>query len=192
MKSALVELQWSTFKEWVWYNRNNILRARHPETDIDQEECSRFGDASPPSGDDGEEGSWTLHERSLDHASKSFHRERNEFSRERVSALFYIIVFLDFFSTEQVADYMKETFNWHLRGAHELCPYFNLVVAEEVTQDFCIPEMIQAVFYAMLVNEAQELGVLSRDLAEHLKSCLEGLRWYMCEAWLQLDKLNLW
>jgi len=40
----------------------------------------------------------------------------------------------------------------------------------------------------MVVNEAFELGVLRRDLAEHLKSSLEGLRWYMCEAWMQLDK----
>ena len=43
----------------------------------------------------------------------------------------------------------------------------------------------------MVVNEALELGVLTRDLAEHLL-CLEGLRWYMCEACLQLDKLDLW
>jgi len=48
--------------------------------------------------------------------------------------------------------------------------------------------MVQVVFYVMVVNEAFKLGVLSRDLAEHLKLSLEGLRWYMCETWLQLDK----
>ncbi|KAJ8422319.1 hypothetical protein Cgig2_027688 [Carnegiea gigantea] len=42
------------------------------------------------------------------------------------------------------------------------------------------------------VNEALELGVLSSDLAKHLKSCLKGLQWYMCEACLQLDKHALW
>ncbi|KAJ8439983.1 hypothetical protein Cgig2_008366 [Carnegiea gigantea] len=34
--------------------------------------------------------------------------------------------------------------------------------------------MIQVVFYAMVVNEALELGVLTTDLAEHLKLRLEG------------------
>ncbi|KAJ8429899.1 hypothetical protein Cgig2_008784 [Carnegiea gigantea] len=47
-------------------------------------------------------------------------------------------------------------------------------MAEEAAQDFCILEMVQTVFYATVVNEAFELGVLSRDLAEHLKLCLEG------------------
>ncbi|KAJ8427202.1 LOW QUALITY PROTEIN: hypothetical protein Cgig2_011778 [Carnegiea gigantea] len=51
--------------------------------------------------------------------------------------------------------------------------HFDLAVAKEATYD---PKMIQAVFYAMVVNEALELSVLSRDLAKHLKSALEGLR----------------
>ncbi|KAJ8434358.1 hypothetical protein Cgig2_031604 [Carnegiea gigantea] len=75
---------------------------------------------------------------------------------------------------------------------HKLCPPFDLLVAEEAAPDFCIVEMIQAVFYAMVVNEALELGVLSGDLAEHLKLWLEGLWWYICEVWLQLNKLDLW
>jgi len=55
-------------------------------------------------------------------------------------------------------------------------------VAEEATREFCIPEMIQGIFYAMVVNEALELGILSRALAEHLKLGLDGLWWYMCKA----------
>jgi len=55
-------------------------------------------------------------------------------------------------------------------------------VAEEAAWDFRTPDMIQAVFYAMVVNKALKLGALSRDLVEHLKLCLEGLRWYMYEA----------
>ena len=39
--------------------------------------------------------------------------------------------------------------------------------------------MTQAVFYAMVVNEALELGILSSDLAGHLKLSLEGL-WWQC------------
>jgi len=67
----------------------------------------------------------------------------------------------------------------------------NFQVAEEATRKFHILEMVQAAFYAMVV-EAFALGVLTRDLVEHLKLCLKGLWWYMCEAWLQLEKLDLW
>ena len=61
-------------------------------------------------------------------------------------------------------------------------------MAEVVARDLRIHEITQAVFYAMALNEALKLGVVSRDLVEHLKPSLEGLRWYMCEVWLQLDK----
>jgi len=109
------------------------------------------------------------------------------------------MVFLGFLNTERAADHARETFKWHLRGVarppqlllekyRDLCLYFNLAVAEEATQDFCIPNMIHVVFYAMVINIALELGVLSKDLVEHLTSSLEGLCWYMCEAWPQLDK----
>ena len=74
------------------------------------------------------------------------------------------------------------------KNYHDLCPDFDLTVAEEAARNFRIPEMVQAVFYAMVVNEAFELDVLSRDMAEHLKLALEGLWWYIYEAWLQLDK----
>jgi len=77
-------------------------------------------------------------------------------------------------------------------GYGELFPYFDLTVVEEAAQDFRIPRMTRAIFYDMVVNDAWELGVVSRELAEHLKLSLEGLRWYMCEAWLQLDKHALW
>ncbi|KAJ8433719.1 hypothetical protein Cgig2_004348 [Carnegiea gigantea] len=101
--------------------------------------------------------------------------------------------FPDVLSTEQAADYVRETFKWHLRGAtrpprpfptnyHELYTHFDLTAAEEALHDFCITKMVQAIFYTMVVNEAFELGVLSRDLAEHLKLCIEGLQWYMCKG----------
>ncbi|KAJ8440103.1 LOW QUALITY PROTEIN: hypothetical protein Cgig2_026454 [Carnegiea gigantea] len=53
MESALIELQWSTFEDWVV---GNILRACHPEIDNKQKEGLGFDDASPaPSDDDDEE-----------------------------------------------------------------------------------------------------------------------------------------
>ena len=51
----------------------------------------------------------------------------------------------------------------------ELCPYFDLVVVEEAARDFRIHEMTLTVFYATVVREAWELGVVSEELAEHLK-----------------------
>jgi len=50
---------------------------------------------------------------------------------------------------------------------------------EDAARNFRIPEMVQAIFFAMVVNEALEFGVFSRDLAEHLKSALEHLRWFI-------------
>ncbi|KAJ8425245.1 hypothetical protein Cgig2_015852 [Carnegiea gigantea] len=72
-------------------------------------------------------------------------------------------------NAKQADDYVRETFKWHLRG-------------EESTRDFRIPEISYAVFYAMVVNDAFELGVMNRELAEHLKSSLEGLQWTSEEA----------
>ena len=104
------------------------------------------------------------------------------------------MVFPNCLSTEQADDYIRETFKWHLRGARHpfcplpdnyfyLCPYFDLDMAKESTRDFCIAEMTYVVFYAMVVNDAFELGVVNRELAKHLKSSLECIWWYMCEAW---------
>ncbi|KAJ8430100.1 hypothetical protein Cgig2_007164 [Carnegiea gigantea] len=81
----------------------------------------------------------------------------------------------------KAANYIRETFKWHLRGAahpsrpfpesyHGLCPYFDNVVAEEAARDFRIPEITLNIFYAVV-----ELGIMSEELAEHLKSPLEGL-----------------
>jgi len=57
MESTLKELLWSTFRAWVGHNGSNILRARCPKADNDQEEKqedSESGDASPLPSDDGE------------------------------------------------------------------------------------------------------------------------------------------
>ncbi|KAJ8426729.1 hypothetical protein Cgig2_011550 [Carnegiea gigantea] len=38
----LVELRWSTFEEWLWCSRGNILRASRSEPDSDREESSEL------------------------------------------------------------------------------------------------------------------------------------------------------
>ncbi|KAJ8420236.1 hypothetical protein Cgig2_023223 [Carnegiea gigantea] len=158
-ESALMELRWSTFEEWVWRNRDNIPRAPYPETNSNREESSGSGKASPPPCN---------------------------------SVIFSIMVFPHFLSTEEMADHGAAHPPRPLpKNYHDLCLGFNLSDTKEATRNFRIPKMVRAVSYAIVVNEAFEMGVLSRDLAEHLKSSLKGLQWYMYEAWLQLDKHTL-
>ncbi|KAJ8444094.1 hypothetical protein Cgig2_025095 [Carnegiea gigantea] len=65
---------------------------------------------------------------------------------------------------------------------HVLCPHFSLPEAEGAATDFELPEMMQATFYAMLLNEAVELGVVHGFMVEGLRLALVGLRWSSFEA----------
>ncbi|KAJ8431006.1 hypothetical protein Cgig2_025688 [Carnegiea gigantea] len=80
----------------------------------------------------------------------------------------------------------RESFIWRQRRAthpprpfpedyHVLCPCFSLPGAKGVAADFELPEMVQATFYAMLLNEVVELGVVHGFMAEGLKSAPVGL-----------------
>ncbi|KAJ8435075.1 hypothetical protein Cgig2_032966 [Carnegiea gigantea] len=40
----------------------------------------------------------------------------------------------------------------------------------------------------MVVNDAMELGVISRHVANTLKLALKGLRWIIFESWLRINK----
>ncbi|KAJ8439996.1 hypothetical protein Cgig2_022678 [Carnegiea gigantea] len=73
----------------------------------------------------------------------------------------------------------------------DLCPSFTLTDAKETTCDFDIPEIVQATFYAMVVNNAVELFVVSTDMARALKSTLKGLRWTTFESYLSVNKRAL-
>ncbi|KAJ8439002.1 hypothetical protein Cgig2_012998 [Carnegiea gigantea] len=105
-------------------------------------------------------------------------------------------------STEEMAFHVLETFNWHLRRAtfpslpppvdyQDLCSNFILSDAKVTALDFLLPEIVQVVFYTMVINDALELGVLSRDLAELLKSALVDLQWSTFEVWLRRNRDNL-
>ena len=100
---------------------------------------------------------------------------------------FSVMEFPYFLSTDEMALYVLETFDWCLRSAacpsrpfpedyRDLCLNFVLSDAEEAARDFRIPEMGHAIFCVMVVNDGLKLDVLSRDLAKHLKSALVGLR----------------
>ncbi|KAJ8439391.1 hypothetical protein Cgig2_021805 [Carnegiea gigantea] len=59
----------------------------------------------------------------------------------------------------------------------ELWPHFSLPEAERAALDFELLEMIQATFYAMLLNDAVELGIVGVFMADGLKSTLVVLGW---------------
>ncbi|KAJ8431186.1 hypothetical protein Cgig2_010218 [Carnegiea gigantea] len=82
-----------------------------------------------------------------------------------------------------IAYYVRESFIWHWRRAtrpprplsedyHVLFPRSSLPKVEGAAADFELPEMMQATFYAMLLNEAIELGVIHGFMAEGLRSAL--------------------
>ncbi|KAJ8446296.1 hypothetical protein Cgig2_005827 [Carnegiea gigantea] len=95
-----------------------------------------------------------------------------------------------------------ETFKWHLRMAslparplsedyQGLCLSFTLPDAEEVARDFNILQIVQAIFYAMVVKDAVKLSVVNRDVAGDLRLTLKGLRWTSFESWLSVNKYAL-
>ena len=82
--------------------------------------------------------------------------------------------------------HILETFNRHLRrdacppwllrkDYRDVCSYFIPADAEEAACDFHISELFHAIFYIMVVHEALELDILSRNRAEDLKSAHIGL-----------------
>jgi len=103
------------------------------------------------------------------------------------------MMLLYFLSTEETALHIFKTFNWRLRratrlprslpdGYRDLCPYFILFDVKDAARDFRIFELLQAMFYAIEANEALKLDVLSRNLAENLRSALIGLRLFIFDA----------
>ncbi|KAJ8423646.1 hypothetical protein Cgig2_006677 [Carnegiea gigantea] len=94
-----------------------------------------------------------------------------------------------------MANYVRESFIWRWRSAscpprplpedfHALCLRFSLSKAEGTTADFELPEIVQVTFYAMLLNEAVELGVTHDFTVESMKSSLVGLRWSTFDVWM--------
>ncbi|KAJ8426919.1 hypothetical protein Cgig2_010437 [Carnegiea gigantea] len=74
-------------------------------------------------------------------------------------------------------DVMESAFKelrWSIFQAWGLCPSFTLPDAKEAARDFDIPKIIQATFYAMVVNDTVELSIVSKDMARALKSILRA------------------
>ncbi|KAJ8428174.1 hypothetical protein Cgig2_015615 [Carnegiea gigantea] len=83
-------------------------------------------------------------------------------------------------STGEMAEYVAYHFEWDRRQVafpplplpndfQVPCPRYELVVAKEATQHFELLELPPVIFYAMLLNEAERLGVLTRRRVQMLK-----------------------
>jgi len=85
-----------------------------------------------------------------------------------------MVCFLNFTSIEMAAEYVQDTFWWPLREASAvrpnpltadydvLYPSFELGVATQHAQNSNIHEMVQVIFYAMVVNDVAKLGLMSK------------------------------
>jgi len=112
---------------------------------------------------------------------------------------FCTMLFSYFLNTKQTADYVKATFMWRLRELvrppqplledyRGLCPDFKLEVVEASARDSHIPELTQAVFYAMVLNDAVVLEVSCVITADTLTPVLEWLNWGVFESLLETKK----
>ncbi|KAJ8431148.1 hypothetical protein Cgig2_026745 [Carnegiea gigantea] len=100
-----------------------------------------------------------------------------------------MVHFPNFTSTEMAAEYVRETFRLHLRETSAqrprplpedhliLCLSFDLGVATRYAQGSNIPETVQAIFYAMVVNEVAERAITCRISAKYLMWALQQLYW---------------
>jgi len=65
-----------------------------------------------------------------------------------------------------------------------LCPEFDHTVAMQFAYASHIQKLVQAIFYAMVINYAMEPRLLSREAMGTLILGLQELRWDIVEAWL--------
>ncbi|KAJ8423668.1 hypothetical protein Cgig2_009289 [Carnegiea gigantea] len=63
---------------------------------------------------------------------------------------------------------------------------FDLATAEQATAHYELPELPQAIFYMMLLNEAEKLGLLHRSRLRSLEVAVTELRWGAFESWIWL------
>ncbi|KAJ8432368.1 hypothetical protein Cgig2_021902 [Carnegiea gigantea] len=96
-----------------------------------------------------------------------------------------------------MAHYVKGTFTWRWRSASRpcrplpedfnvLCPCFSLAEAEAeaVAAELELPEIVQATFYAMLLNDKLELGAVHEYTAEKMSGDFhEGQVGPQVEGW---------
>ncbi|KAJ8436128.1 hypothetical protein Cgig2_001155 [Carnegiea gigantea] len=115
-------------------------------------------------------------------------------AREIESERRKMILLPNFTSTKQANEYVQDTFRWHLRQSSALRPNllpedyhglysgFDLGVATQYAHDSSIPEIVQAIFYAMVLNDTAELGLSCRIDMNCTMSVLRRLNWAIIET----------
>ncbi|KAJ8423581.1 LOW QUALITY PROTEIN: hypothetical protein Cgig2_002910 [Carnegiea gigantea] len=163
LKVSLEGLQWSSFESW-------ILRTRPSR-----------GTATPSARARG----------CLDTSE----RPRGELGLQQSSTLLY---------TEQVAEYVRDNFRWSLREPlapgprllhldyHGLCPPFDFEAAMQNAHDSNISGMVQVIFYAMVIDDAAELGLSCRLTMDCVMWATQKVDWCLVEAWLRDINHRLW
>jgi len=99
--------------------------------------------------------------------------------------------------TKTMNEFVIRRFQWDRQGEtsppspfpkdfRSLCLGFDLAMAEQAAAYYELPELPQAIFYAMLLNEAEKLGALHGPRLQSLKVALTELRWGALESWIWL------
>ncbi|KAJ8437090.1 hypothetical protein Cgig2_016444 [Carnegiea gigantea] len=173
---ALTELHWGAFESWIWLFGDRVYEAQfHPK--------SGWGEAARA-------GRW----------GESSMRECHSFIGRAISdCLRYKYGLPPTRSMREIANYIRETFIWRWRSTSRptrplpkdfnvLCPCFSLALAEAeaAAAESGLPEIAQAMFYTMLLNEMLTFSVVHEYTAERMKSLLVGLRWSTFEVWLRI------
>ncbi|KAJ8435866.1 hypothetical protein Cgig2_028574 [Carnegiea gigantea] len=151
LKLTLEGLRWSPFKSYLGRSSRGLMEAQfHQRTP---------SDGARELADDQEESSRT---------------EVIEGRERRMAS------FLAFLDTAHVAEYVRDNFHWPLRESsalhskllplnfHGLCPNFDLHVAMQFAHMAYIPEMVQPIFYAMVIIEAVELELSSKTAIDRM------------------------
>ncbi|KAJ8419880.1 hypothetical protein Cgig2_000617 [Carnegiea gigantea] len=96
-----------------------------------------------------------------------------------------------------MSEFVIRRFQWDRRGEasppspfpkdfRSLCSDFDLAMVEQAAAYYELPELPQVIFYAMLHNEAEKLGVLHGSRLRSLEVALTELRWGAFESWIWL------
>ncbi|KAJ8441277.1 LOW QUALITY PROTEIN: hypothetical protein Cgig2_013692 [Carnegiea gigantea] len=187
--SAVTKLRWSTFELWVWLYGERIFEARFqmkvtPEESLGaglQEESSEVEPEGEGSACEGATSPSTDEK----HRRKWYNRRGGKANNDWYAYFFF------HHGVSSPLQYQGDGRLWlHARlvplpeDYHILCPCFSLPAVEGAAADFELPKIVQATFYAMLLNEAVELGVVHDFMADGLRSALVGLRCSSFEVWM--------
>ena len=114
-----------------------------------------------------------------------------------------MILFPNFSNIEEAVEYVRDTFWQSLRESpnfrpnplpeeyHGLSPGFKLAVVTRYAHDSNIPEMVQVIFYAMVLNDTAELEISCKIDMNCIMSVLHHLDWTIIDTWFWGLQLRL-